>query len=191
VGDGRGAAWRPGVIGTHGSDEETNATMDILEHPNPALKQHASEVDPKADRELLRLVKSMAKAMYDAPGVGLAATQVGVQKRVIVIDVDDQLMALCNPVIVETSDETATEDEGCLSLPGITVPIERPFTCVCEALDLKGTPVRIDAEGFVARVLQHETDHLDGILIIDRADPEVRRAALRVYREAQEAQEAR
>lgn len=161
--------------------------MDILEHPNPALKQHASDVDPTADGTLASLVQSMAKAMYDAPGVGLAATQVGVQKRLIVLDVDDGLMALCNPRIVETTPEAETEDEGCLSLPGVYIPIERPVGCVCEALDLKGEPVRIAAEGLFARVLQHETDHLDGLLILDRATPDERRAALRRYREANEA----
>lgn len=160
--------------------------MDILEHPNPALKLHALDVDPKTDKDLPRLVKAMAKSMYDAPGVGLAATQVGVQKRVIVIDVDDKLIALCNPVILEPSDELETEDEGCLSLPGITVAVERPTACACEAYDLKGNRVRIQAEGFLARVLQHETDHLDGVLIIDRATAEERRAALRRYREANE-----
>jgi peptide deformylase len=160
--------------------------MDILEYPNPALKQHAVAVDPHADRDIPRLVKAMALAMYDAPGVGLAATQMGVQKRVIVVDVEDGLMALCNPAIIETSDETDTEDEGCLSLPGITVEVERPVRCTCEALDIKGNPVRIGAEGFLARVLQHETDHLDGILIIDRAAPAERRAAIRRYREANE-----
>ena len=161
--------------------------MDILQHPNPALKQHASDVDPTADRSLASLVQSMTQAMYDAPGVGLAATQVGVQKRLIVLDIDDGLMALCNPRIVETADETETEDEGCLSLPGLYIPIERPVACVCEALDLKGGPVRISAEGLFARVLQHETDHLDGLLILDRATPDERRAALRRYREANEA----
>lgn len=157
--------------------------MDILEHPNPALKQTAGAVDPRTDKELPKLVKAMARAMHEAPGVGLAATQVGVQKRVIVFDVDDGIVALCNPTIVEYSDETEIEDEGCLSLPGITVPVERSLRCVCEALDLKGEPLRFEAEDFVARVLQHETDHLDGILIIDRAAPEERRAALRRYRE--------
>jgi peptide deformylase len=157
--------------------------MDILEHPNPALKQCAQPVDPIADPELPRLVKAMAHMMHEAPGVGLAATQVGVQKRVIVFDVDDGVVALCNPVITQRSDETEIDDEGCLSLPGITVPVERALGCVCEALDLKGEPVRLQAEGFVARVLQHETDHLDGILIIDRAAPAERRAALRRYRE--------
>jgi len=160
--------------------------MDILEHPNPALKQHAVSVDPKTDASLPGLVHSMAKAMYDAPGVGLAAIQVGVQKRVIVIDVDDALIALCNPRIVEMSAETEIDDEGCLSFPGVYIPIERPSRCVCEALDLKGNPVRLKGEGLFARVLQHETDHLDGLLIIDRATPEERRAALRRYREANE-----
>jgi peptide deformylase len=147
------------------------------------LKQTAVSVDPAADRELPRLVKAMAQAMHEAPGVGLAATQVGVQKRVIVFDVDEAVIALCNPTIVERSAETETDDEGCLSLPGLTVAVERSLNCVCEALDLKGKPVRLEAEGFVARVLQHETDHLDGILIIDRASPDERRAALRRYRE--------
>lgn len=160
--------------------------MDILEHPNPALKQPASPVDPKRDTEVARLVRSMAHAMYNAPGVGLAATQLGVQKRVIVIDVGDGLIALCNPSIVEASDETVVEDEGCLSLPGITVPVERARSCACEAIDLNGKPVRIEGEDFLARVLQHETDHLDGVLIIDRATPEERRAAIRRYREAAE-----
>jgi peptide deformylase len=161
--------------------------MDILQHPNPALKQHASEVDPTADATLPALVSAMAAAMYEAPGVGLAATQVGVQKRLIVLDVEDGLMALCNPRIVETSEETETEDEGCLSLPGLYIPIERSTGCVCEAMDIKGEPVRLTAEGLFARVLQHETDHLDGLLILDRATPDERRAALRRYREANEA----
>jgi peptide deformylase len=160
--------------------------MDILEHPNPALKQPALPIDPKRDPQVARLVRSMAKAMYDAPGVGLAATQLGVQKRVVVIDVGDGLIALCNPKIVEASQDMAVEDEGCLSLPGITVPVERALSCVCEAVDLKGQPLRIEGEDFLARVLQHETDHLDGVLIIDRATPEERRAAIRRYREMAE-----
>ena len=157
--------------------------MDILEHPNPALRQKAAEVAPDTDKDIARLVKTMTKVMHDAPGVGLAATQLGVQKRVIVVDVDDELMALCNPVIIEVSRETEIDDEGCLSLPGLTVAVERPARCVCEALDVNGGPLRLEAQGFFARVLQHETDHLDGLLIIDRATPEERRAAIRRYRE--------
>lgn len=161
--------------------------MDILRHPNPALKQRAADVDPASDAGLPALVQAMRTAMYEAPGVGLAATQVGVQKRLIVLDVDDGLIALCNPRIVETSEETEVEDEGCLSFPGVYIPIERPAACVCEALDIEGNPVRLAAEGLFARVLQHETDHLDGLLIIDRASSDERRAALRRYREASEA----
>jgi len=157
--------------------------VDILAHPNPALKQTAHPVDPTSDRELKRLVDGMAKAMYDAPGVGLAAPQVGVQKRVIVIDIDDGLIAVCNPVITARSDETELDDEGCLSLPGITVPVERACEVVCDAVDIAGRPLRFEGGGLLARVLQHEIDHLDGVLIIDRATPEDRKEALRRYRE--------
>lgn len=160
--------------------------MDILAHPNPALRQRAAEVDPAGDAALRPLAALMARAMYDASGIGLAATQVGVQKRLIVLDLDEQLMALCNPVISERSDETETDEEGCLSLPGITVPVERSMRVTCTALDLDGKEVRIEAEDLLARLLQHETDHLDGLLIIDRATPEERRAAIRRYNEAHE-----
>jgi peptide deformylase len=158
--------------------------MVILAHPNPALRQRAYEVDPATDRSLKALVKSMAKTMYDAPGVGLAATQVGVHKRLVVFDLEDGLVALCNPQIVQVSDETEVEDEGCLSVPGITVAVPRAVKCICEAVDLKGAAVSIAAEGMLARVLQHEVDHLDGMLILDRATPEDRLAAVRRYREA-------
>jgi peptide deformylase len=157
--------------------------MVILSHPNPALRQRAYDVDPASDRSLRSLVRSMAKTMYDAPGVGLAATQVGVHKRVVVFDLEEGLIAMCNPQIVERSDELETDEEGCLSLPGITVPVSRAARCVCEATDLKGEAFKIAAEGMLARVLQHEVDHLDGVLIIDRATPEDRLAAVRRYRE--------
>jgi len=164
--------------------------MRVLSHPSPALSERASEVDPTTDDSLKELVVAMAKAMYEAPGIGLAATQVGVLKRVIVYDMDDEgkgLIALCNPTIVESGEASELDDEGCLSLPGITVAVDRPCTVTCEAVSLDGTPVRITAEGLHARLLQHEVDHLDGILIIDRATPEERKAALRRYREAVEA----
>jgi len=157
--------------------------VEIFAHPSPVLKQTAQEVDPASDHDLSQLVREMAKAMYDAPGVGLAATQVGVQKRVIVFDVDEGIVALCNPVIVSASEDRELDDEGCLSLPGITVPVERACEVIAEGLDVKGGRVRIEAGGLVARVLQHEIDHLDGVLIIDRASTEERKAALRRYRE--------
>jgi len=155
--------------------------MEILAHPSPALKSMTCEVDPINDVDLIPLVKAMARAMYDAPGVGLAAPQVGVLKRVIVLDIDDGLMVMCNPRIVERSDETEVEDEGCLSLPGVTVPVERASRVTCEALNLQGKIVKIEAAELLARALQHEIDHLDGVLIIDRAEPEDRKAALRQY----------
>jgi peptide deformylase len=163
--------------------------MDVLSHPSPALGVRAQEVDPASDESLQDLVIAMARTMYDAPGIGLAATQIGVMKRVIVYDLDEDgkaLVALCNPEIVERSEECLTDDEGCLSVPGITVPVNRACEITCEALTLSGAPVRIKAEGLLARLLQHEVDHLDGLLIIDRADPDERRSALRRYREAVE-----
>ncbi len=165
---------------------EAIAAMRILEHPNPALKQRAMEIDPNADTELATLVAEMARAMYDAPGVGLAASQLGVLKRVIVYDVDEELVALCNPVITERSEETEPDEEGCLSVPGIGVQIERNACITCEAVDLKGNPLTIEAEGLLARVIQHEIDHLDGVLILDRCSAEERRDAIRRYNEVHE-----
>jgi peptide deformylase len=163
--------------------------MDVLSHPNAALKQKAAPVDPTVEKDLLDLCRTMARAMYDAPGIGLAAPQIGVLKRVIVYDLEDEgrVIALCNPEIIESSEVVEVDDEGCLSLPGITIPIERPIEVVCEAMSLSGKPVRIEADGLHARVLQHEIDHLDGLLILDRATPEERKAALQRYREAQAA----
>lgn len=166
--------------------------MQVLTHPNPALKQKAAPVDPKSDRELIRLAKEMARLMDEHHGVGLAATQLGVQKRIIVFDIGehDGVFALCNPAIVEQSDEREVDDEGCLSLPGVSVPVERSVSVVCEGLDLKGRKTRIEANEMLARCLQHEVDHLDGILILDRATPEERKAAIRRYMDALEAEQA-
>lgn len=163
--------------------------MDVLAHPDPALSQIAAEIDPGSDSSLQELVARMARLMYDAPGIGLAATQIGVMKRVIVFDLSEDasgLTALCNPRIVESSEETELDEEGCLSLPGITIPIERAISITCEASLLDGTGCTIRAEGMYARMLQHEIDHLDGKIILDRATPEERRSALRRYHELQE-----
>lgn len=163
--------------------------MDILAHPNPALATPACDVDPANDPTLKPLAATMLRMMHEAPGIGLAAPQVGVVKRLIVFDLSeegDQPMALCNPRIVDSSKECETDDEGCLSLPGISVPIERACKVVCEAQTLDGDKIQVEAEGLFARMLQHECDHLDGRLIIDRATPEERKAALRRYREAME-----
>ncbi len=163
---------------------------DVLAHPNPSLKMRSEEVDPTNEPDLRALCKRMAKAMYDAPGIGLAAPQIGVMKRVIVFDLGEEagtgLVAICNPVITESSGECESDEEGCLSLPGITVPVERACTITCEAVTLDGKAIRIEAEGLLARMLQHEIDHLDGKLIIDRAEPDERKAALRRYLEVQQ-----
>lgn len=158
--------------------------MEILIHPNPVLKDRAVPVDPAHDPDLRGLVKRMAEAMYAHDGVGLAAPQVGIQKRVIVFDVDDALYAVCNPVITERSAQTVVDDEGCLSVPGITVPVERSVSIVCEGLSVDGKRVVLEASDLMARVIQHESDHLDGVLILDRLSPEDRKVAIRAYNEA-------
>lgn len=157
--------------------------MEVLHHPNPILKGRADEVDLAADASLRELVRAMAETMYAENGVGLAAPQVGVDKRVIVFDVDEKLAALCNPVIVEYGAETAVDEEGCLSVPGITVPVERSTRVVCEAQTIEGRNITIEAEEYLARVLQHEIDHLDGIIILDRCPPDVRKSIIRTYNE--------
>jgi peptide deformylase len=157
--------------------------MRILEYPDPGLKLEARELDKESVRHLRTLVRRMTRAMRDAPGIGLAATQVGVQERVIVYEIDDEVTALVNPRIVETSEECAVEEEGCLSFPGLVVPIERSVRVVCEGSTVEGEPVSVDADEMMARVIQHEIDHLDGVLIIDRAEPDERKAALKRYRQ--------
>jgi peptide deformylase len=121
--------------------------------------------------------------MHDAQGVGLAATQVGVIRRVFVFEPDDGgARTVVNPVVVERSDETAVDEEGCLSLQGVRVPVERAASFVLEGKDENGADVHYDLEGYGARVAQHELDHLDGVLIIDRTDDEHRKEALSVLR---------
>ncbi|HHJ98606.1 MAG TPA: peptide deformylase [Actinobacteria bacterium] len=158
--------------------------MEVLHYPNPVLKGRAHDVDTQADQELRELVRAMAETMYAENGVGLAALQVGVDKRVIVFDVDGRLAALCNPVITEFGDETVVDEEGCLSVPGVNVPVERSQRVVCQGLTIEGREITIEAEDLLARVLQHEIDHLDGILILDRAPAEMRKSLIKAYNEA-------
>lgn len=157
--------------------------MEVLHHPNPVLKQRASEIDAASDAGLRELVRAMAETMYAENGVGLAAPQVGVDKRVIVVDVDDKLAALCNPRIIEFSEEKAVEEEGCLSVPGVTVPVERSTRVVCAGETIEGREIVLDAEDLLARVLQHEIDHLDGVIILDRCPPDVKKSIIRTYNE--------
>ncbi|HET8654581.1 MAG TPA: peptide deformylase [Longimicrobiaceae bacterium] len=157
------------------------------------LRRRAVEI-PEAEisDELRRLVRDMFETMYDAEGIGLAGPQIGVPQRVIVVDVREEgsaPFALLNPRIVETSSDVEKADEGCLSIPGISGPVERRLRVVVEGLDEKGEPVRIEAEGLLARCLQHEIDHLDGVLFIDHLSPLKRNMVLKKYRKERAAAE--
>lgn len=158
------------------------AVLPIRVFGDPVLRQRAREVE-RVTRVHRRLVRDMTETMRAAPGVGLAGPQVGVVERVFVWEVDDDHGAVFNPVITWRSDETVVEEEGCLSLPGLAYPVERAAEVVVEGLDDHGAPVRLEADDLLARVCQHEIDHLDGLLFVDRLPEELRREALRVLRE--------
>ena len=154
---------------------------NVRQYPDPVLRTPANEVT-EFDEALGALVLRMTRVMQAASGIGLAAPQLGVLQRVLVYQADEDAepMALVNPRIVSTSEETDTIEEGCLSIDaaGVTVEVERPARVTVEARSPRGEEVRIEAEGLAARVVQHESDHLDGVLILDRASPEQRRTAL-------------
>ena len=154
------------------------ALAQIRQYPDPVLRMEAKPVE-EFDADLGRLVERMKALMIDASGVGLAGTQVGIIRRVFVFQYDeDDLRELVNPRIVERSDELEISDEGCLSMQGVLVPVERPIAVTIEAQDETGADVRLELEELPARVAQHELDHLDGMLILDRTTPEGRREAL-------------
>jgi peptide deformylase len=159
---------------------------------DPSLRSRALEVT-RFDDKLAEEVRRMGQLMDDAVGLGLAATQVGVMHRVLIyrVGADAPLVPIINPVLEWTSDEDEVAEEGCLSLPGVAVDVERPIHARIRAQDEHGEPILIEASGLEARVLQHEMDHLDGILIIDRIPREQRKEALRILREGGEALEPR
>jgi len=158
------------------------ALAQIRQYGDPVLRMKANEV-VEVDDDVRRLVERMTSLMEDAQGVGLAATQVGVLRRLFVfVNGDDGPQAVVNPTVVERAEETDSDEEGCLSLQGVKVPVERSVRVVVEGLDANGKPVRYELEDYDARVVQHELDHLDGVLIIDRTDDEHRKEALRVLR---------
>ena len=159
------------------------ALAQIRQYPDPALRMKAHDVEG-FDSDLARLVEQLHHLLGDANGLGLAATQVGVLRRVFVLrpDPDEEAQVLVNPRVVESSDEQLTDDEGCLSLQGVVIPVERHERITVEASDPEGKELRLELEGLPARVAQHELDHLDGILILDRTTPEARREALAALR---------
>jgi peptide deformylase len=148
---------------------------------DPVLKQAAREVD-EVDAALGRLVDDMVETMYDSEGAGLAATQVGVQKRLFVYDVGEGPKAVVNPTIVESGGEWYHE-EGCLSIPGLRLGIVRPNQVHLRGIGLDGEEFDLEADEFLGRVFQHEVDHLDGVLMIERLEEDMRRQALRVLRD--------
>jgi peptide deformylase len=151
---------------------------------DPVLTTRADEVTT-FDKELRVLVKDLTETMIDAPGVGLAAPQIGVSLRVFTYDVEDTVGHLVNPVIGVASDDEQDGDEGCLSFPGLAFPTKRKQRVVASGFSMYGDPVTIDGSALLARCIQHEVDHLDGVLFIDRLDPEQRKAAMRAIREAE------
>ena len=174
-------------------DPETRARRDAaLRHVrklgDPVLRASALPVD-RFDDPLKREVQRMGELMHDALGVGLAATQLGVLHRVLVYrtDPEDPITALVNPVLEWVSEELELAIEGCLSLPGVHVEVERPARVRVSARDPSGGELLVEADGLAARVIQHEVDHLDGVLVLDRISRQQRKEAMRALREAQAA----
>ena len=176
------------VIAEEPSDPEAEARRrlalaQIRQYPDPSLRLRAHEVT-EFDESLQRLAARMINLMHDANGVGLAGTQVGMLQRLFVFQPrdEDEARTVVNPVIVERSDETDGDVEGCLSLQGVLVPVERSVAVTLEGQDEEGKPLRLELQDHAARVAQHELDHLDGVLIIDRTEPEQRKEALAILR---------
>jgi peptide deformylase len=159
------------------------ALAQIRQWPDPVLKLRAEEVK-EFDDDLRRLVERMQALMADARGIGLAGNQAGVLRRLFVFQVEDEYepRAAVNPAIIDPSDELEISDEGCLSMQGVLVPVERPRAVTLQAQDAEGASYRLELEGLAARVVQHELDHLDGVLILERTTPEARREAMATLR---------
>jgi len=156
------------------------ATYDIRIFGDPVLRQRAADIED-VDEALVRLAEDMIETMYEAPGVGLAAPQVGVQRRMFVYDVGDGPGVVLNPAIAESSGEWVY-DEGCLSIPGLSWEVVRPKQVRLTGVDLDGNDVDIDADELLARCFQHEVDHLDGVLVIERLDDDRRKEAMKIIR---------
>jgi len=150
---------------------------------DPILRTTALEV-VDFDKELHRLVQDLTDTMLDAPGAGLAAPQIGVGLRVFTWNVEGEVGHLVNPVL-DLSDETQDGDEGCLSIPGLTIDCHRALSVVARGFDRHGEPVTIEGSELLARAIQHETDHLDGVLFVDRLTPELRKQAMKEIRESE------
>jgi peptide deformylase len=171
-------------------DPETRARREaalrhVRMYGDPVLRSRAREIDV-FDAALADEVQRMGNLMDDALGIGLAATQLGVMHRLLVyrVEPDAPLGVLVNPEFEYKSDDVETMEEGCLSLPGVGVEVERPIHVRVRAADERGAPVVVEASGLEARVIQHEMDHLDGVLILDRTSRDQRKQAMRALRDA-------
>lgn len=164
------------------------AFAQIRQYPDPCLKERAREVE-EFDDDVASLAARMLRLMDDAHGAGLAAPQIGLLRRVLVYQLEDEEpVVLVNPTVTDASEETEVVDEGCLSLNlliqrDVNLPVERPSSISIHAFDVAGEEIEFDADGHEARVVQHEIDHLEGTLILDRTDAEHRRLGLRTLRD--------
>jgi peptide deformylase len=171
-------------VGPTGEGSQTLSVRDIRLLGDPVLRTVAEPV-VTFDKELRRLVRDLSDTLVDAAGAGLAAPQIGVSLRVFVYEVDDELGHLVNPVLGPFSEEMMDGEEGCLSLPGLVFELKRPERVVAVGQNVYGDPVTVEGSGILSRCVQHETDHLDGVLFIDRLDRETRKAAMKAIREAE------
>jgi peptide deformylase len=170
---------RDGPLDAEHAARRRLALAQIRQYGDPVLRMRAQEIET-FDDDLRRLAERMTSLMKDASGVGLAGNQAGVLRRIVVIqpDPEQDAFAIVNPQIVDQGDERETDEEGCLSLAGVLAPVERSLRVKVDGRDVEGQELSLELDGLGARVAQHEIDHLDGILIIDRTTKEARREAL-------------
>ena len=161
------------------------ALAQVRQYPDPVLRMRAREVE-QFDGDLGKLAERLTHLLKDANGLGLAATQIGVLRRVFAFlpDSEQAPVIVVNPSFTATSEERESDTEGCLSMQGVVIPVERHVSLTLEGKDAEGNDVRLELEGLPARIAQHELDHLDGVLIIDRTTPEGRREAMAVLRQS-------
>ena len=159
------------------------ALMEVLRFPNPVLRKKCEKVET-VDEEIKKIVRDMAETMYAEDGIGLAAPQVGISKQIFVVDVDEELITVINPEI-SVSGEKEIMEEGCLCLPKVSVEIERLSNAQVKGLDIEGKEILIEAGDLLARALQHETDHLNGMLIIDHLSKVKRDMVVKKFRKLQ------
>jgi peptide deformylase len=174
---------RTDKLDAEGEARRRLALAQIRQYPDPVLRMQAREVED-FDGDLGNLVERLQHLLREANGLGLAATQIGVLRRVFAFlpDPEQEPVVIVNPSFSATSEERESDTEGCLSLQGVVIPVERHVSLTVEGKDPAGKDVRLELEGLPARIAQHELDHLDGVLILDRTTPEGRREALAILR---------